>query len=139
MSEEQDKSPDWKGYGIDQAFVEQWVRATFGDKVMDDPEERGARVVEEAIELLQVLAHDKKAAREKAHKLVDAVFDKPVGDLDNEIGGTIVCLLALCGNQGKRLDEMAEKEITRIRNLPVETFRAKHKTKIAAGLSIPGK
>ncbi len=34
MSEE-DKMPDWKGYGIDQAVVERWIRKTFGDKIFE--------------------------------------------------------------------------------------------------------
>ena len=130
---DEEKSPDWKGYGIDQAVVEQWVRTTFGDKMFESKEERAARVLEEAVELYQVFAPGNRA---KAHKIVDMVFDKKVGELHNETGGLIVTLLAVCCNEGLRLDEMANKEITRIKSLPGDGFRKKQRDKADLGVSM---
>jgi hypothetical protein len=109
---DEEKSPDWKGYGIDQVVVEQWVRTTFGDKMFESKEERAARVLEEAVELYQVFGPGNRA---KAHKIVDMVFDKKVGELHNELGGLIVTLLAVCGNEGRRLCK--ERGLTRIDGL----------------------
>jgi hypothetical protein len=130
---DEEKSPDWKGYGIDQVVVEQWVRTTFGDKMFESKEERAARVLEEAVELYQVFGPGNRA---KAHKIVDMVFDKKVGELHNELGGLIVTLLAVCGNEGLRLDEMANKEITRIKSLPGDGFRKKQRDKADLGVSM---
>jgi hypothetical protein len=130
---DEEKSPDWKGYGIDQAVVEQWVRTTFGDKMFESKEERAARVFEEAAELYQVFGPGNRA---KAHKIVDMVFDKKAGKLHNEIGGVLVTMLALCGNEGLRLDEMANKEITRIKSLPSDGFRKKQRDKADLGVSM---
>lgn len=130
---DEEKSPDWKGYGIDQVVVEKWVRTTFGDKMFENKEERAARIFEEAAELYQVFALGNRA---KAHKIVDMVFDKKVGELHNEIGGVIVTLLALCANEGLRLDDMADKEITRVKSLPGDGFRKKQRDKADLGVSM---
>ena len=134
MSE--DRGPDWKGYGVSQALVEQWVRSRFTDKVFENKEEHGRRVLEEAIELFKVEARDPKEARAQAHKLVDAVFDKKVGELKQEIGGVAVTLLALCALHDLRLDELAEAEINRIMTTPAEEFRKKQQAKADNGLAV---
>ena len=133
--DEGDKSPDWKGYGVDQAVIEQFVRTRFGDKVMDNKEERAARVLEEAIELFQVDARDPKEGRAKAHKLIDVVFDKKVGDRKQEIGGLGVTLLALCAAHEHRLDELVKTEIARIMSMSPDHFLQKQTAKSDLGVA----
>jgi len=124
-------SMHWKGYLGDQLEAERLVRITWGDKSMDDPKERGMRVGEEAIETMQVL----KVSRDEAHRLVDMVYDKPVGEIDNEIGGVLFTMLSLCANLGKRLDVLYAKEIARFKSKDPKHFRDKQKLKNALGLS----
>jgi hypothetical protein len=95
---EQDRTPHWLNYGADQIEVERLVRATWGDKSFDSLPERGARVGEEGIETMQACGVD----RAKAHKIVDMVYDKPVGELRQEVAGVVFTLLALCAVQGER-------------------------------------
>ena len=121
----------WRGYLADQIEAEQLVRSTWGDKSMDDPHERGMRVAEEALETLQVL----KGTRAEAHALVDMVFDKPLGEIDNEIGGVLFTLMTLCANLGKRFDTLYAKEIARFKSKDPKFFRAKQKIKADLGLS----
>jgi hypothetical protein len=132
-----DETPTWISYGGDQAVVEQWVRTRFGDKVFESLEERALRVLEEGVELFDSEAKDREAARAKAHKLVDAVFDKAKGEQNQEAGGVIVTLLAYCAAKGLRLDKLADDEIARIQKLPVEHFRKRQQAKADAGVAAP--
>jgi hypothetical protein len=68
-----------------------WVAATFGADVMADVTERGFRFGEEAVELLQAVG----LTRMDVITLVNYVYDRPVGDMANEIGGCMVTLPSL--------------------------------------------
>ena len=125
-------SMHWKGYLGDQLEAERLVRITWGDKSMDDPKERGMRVGEEAIETMQVL----KVSRDEAHRLVDMVYDKPVGHLPQEIAGVAFTLLALCANRGLRLDEVVHAEMVRFKSKDPQHYRDKQKLKADLGVSI---
>ncbi len=129
-------STDWKGYGIDQAVVEQWVRTRFGDKVFEDVDERLNRAFEEMVELKQSEARDKVKARADAHKIVDRVFDRPAGDPAQEAGGVIVTLLAYCALRGARFDKLAGVEITRIMKTDPAVFRKKQGEKADLGIAM---
>jgi len=130
MDDDQDRGPAWPSYGTDQAAVEVWVRKTFGDKVMDNPVERGRRVMEEANELGQV----EGVTRAEAHKIVDAVFDKAKGELAQEVGGVGVTLLALCARHEMRLDDAVRVEIDRISQGEREKFRQRQLAKDNLGI-----
>ena len=130
MAEEQERGPAWPSYGADQAAVEVWVRKTFGDKIMDDEVERGRRVLKEAVELAQV----EGVTRQDAHKIIDAVFKKPKGELSQELGGVIVTLLAACARHEIRLDDIARAEIDRVQKGDGKKFRDKQATKSALGI-----
>lgn len=132
-----ERSPAWKTYGVDQAVIELWVRSRFGDKVFEDREERGLRVFEEAAELLQSIGSSKGSGdlRERAHALVDRVFDRPIGEVNQEIGGLGVTLLALCARVGVRLDSLVDTEIARIHEADSEQFRRKQTDKADLGLA----
>jgi len=132
MSERRDRSLDWKGYGCDQIEVERLIRRVFGDKSMDSAHERGIRCQEEATELGQVVG----VTRAEAHKIVDMVHDKPVGELRQEVGGVAFTLLAMCALQGLRLDDVFITEIARFRAKDPAHFQAKQKIKADLGLSL---
>ena len=130
MSDEE-RGSGWDAYGLDQIVVEGWVRRTFGDKLMDNPIERGRRVLEEAIELFQTSG----GSIEEAAALVKTVFGKPKGNLQQEVGGVIVTLLALCAHHGLRLDDIAKVEIERILSQDREAFRRKQGAKADLGIA----
>ena len=129
MSDDEN-GPDWRGYGVAQAVVKQWVRTRFNDKIMDSIDERVRRVAEEAIELMQAESRDKALAREEAHKLVDRVFDNPPGKPEQESGGVIVTMLAYCAARNLRFDKLAGIEITRIMESEPQTSGYKHNLKV---------
>lgn len=96
--------------GTYQARVNEWMQACFGPAISADGKERNHRHLEEALELVQACG----CTRSEAHQLVDYVFDRPVGEKAQEVGGVIVTLAALCQAQGINLQEAAERELARI-------------------------
>lgn len=103
-----------------------WLQHVFGDEIANDKEERGHRFIEEALELVQALG----CTKEHVYRLVDYVFDRPVGNSAQEVGGVMVTLAAACYANKIDLAEAAKKEHDRVW-LPevVEKVRAKQATK----------
>lgn len=76
--------------------VGKWCRAVFGDEIASNVKIRNFRFLEEALELVQSLG----CSREDATRLVDYVFNRPVGEPTQEMGGTFVTLYALAAAAG---------------------------------------
>lgn len=109
-----------------QSRVEPWLLECFGPMIAGDKEERNNRFLEEALELVQACG----STAEEAHKLVDYVFGRKVGEKRQEVGGVRVTLSALCLAQNIDEDNAAEAELDRIRQPEmVEAIREKQKTK----------
>ena len=109
-----------------QARVEPWLFECFGEMIAGDKEERNHRFLEEALELVQAC----DCTAEEAHKLVDYVFSRPVGEKSQEVGGVHVTLAALCLAQGIDGQAAAEAELSRITQPEmVERIREKQKRK----------
>jgi hypothetical protein len=113
-----------------QKRVADWVIISFGPEVLNDRDERGMRLVEEAIELGQAIG----LSQERLHVLVDYVYSRPVGHLPQEFGGTAVTLLAAAETCNINVGEELIKEIERVESIPVEHFRAKNRVKKSAGI-----
>lgn len=115
-----------------QSSVHKWCREAFGDDHAKSIEQRGIRLAEEAIEAAQAAGCN----REMVHRLVDHVFDRPVGDLAQEIGGVGVTLLALA--QAATIDADAEeiREFARVLSKPLSHFAARNAAKNAAGFNV---
>ncbi|MDR3551234.1 MAG: hypothetical protein P4L31_07515 [Candidatus Babeliales bacterium] len=109
-----------------QSKVRQWVINCFGEKIADDTIERNHRFLEESLELVQSTG----CSREDAHALVDYVFDRPVGEVYQEIGGVMVTLSALCSANKQPLFVNAMIELNMI-NQPeiIERIRIKQSKK----------
>lgn len=103
-----------------------WMRACFPPAVCFDKTERNHRFLEEALELVQSLG----CARSDAHMLVEYVFNRPIGEPSQEVGGTVVTLALLCAVHDLDMVEAGEIELSRIL-LPeiMEKIRAKQATK----------
>jgi hypothetical protein len=118
-----------------QSVVHRWCVNAFGDDHARSVEQRGIRLAEEAIETAQASG----CQAEMLHRLVDYVYSRPVGDLQQEIGGVGVTLLALGAAAAIDVDHAERKEITRVLSKPLEHFAARNAAKNAAGFSVlPG-
>lgn len=93
-----------------QLTVAMWAQNCFGAKIAEDKVERNHRFLEESLELVQSLG----CTKEEALQLVDYVFDRPVGEPTQEVGGVMVTLAGLCSANRIHLGESAEIELDRI-------------------------
>lgn len=112
--------------------VDRWMDACFGEPIKSDHLERADRLTEEALELVQTVPG---FTADRAHALVDYVFGRPVGERGQEVGGTIVCLAALCNTFGLSIQAEADRELARIWT-KVEQIRAKQAAK-PTGSALP--
>ena len=113
-----------------QATTFAWLRECFPDAVVHSGAERGARVLEESIELAQVMG----TSRELAHRLVDRVFDNPPGEPHQEVGGLYVTLAVASAVLGLDGGECWRRELARIQGRIAET-RARQAIKEAQGIT----
>jgi hypothetical protein len=107
-----------------QARVAPWMDACFGPEISADRVERNDRFLEEALELVQASGCDK----DRAHALVEYVFGRPQGDINQEVGGVMVTLAAHCLAHGVNMHAAAETELARIWT-KVEAIREKQAAK----------
>ena len=104
--------------------VKPWLHACFGETIAADVAERNYRFLEEALELVQACG----GTREDAHTLVDYVFDRPIGEKHQEIGGVMVTLAALCLAQKENMHHCGENELRRIW-IKIDAIREKQRNK----------
>lgn len=118
-----------------QAACVEWGRQVFNSDITNDPLERALRFGEEALELLQACG----LTKDEVTKLVDYVYSRPVGDIGQEVGGTVVCLVMLCEAEQLDLSDEAVTEFIRVDSTEMrEKIKAKHAQKRAAGLTSNG-
>ncbi len=109
-----------------QAQNHQWMLQCFGLEIACDAVERNHRFLEESLELVQ----SKGCTREEALMLVDYVYNRPVGEPFQEVGGVMVTLAALCSAADIKMDKAAEAELDRINDPEImEKIRVKQATK----------
>lgn len=112
------------GAGDFQSRVAPWMQACFGPEISADRIERNHRFLEEALELVQ--AND--CTESEAQQLVAYVYGRPKGEINQEVGGVMVTLAALCLAIGLDMHGAGETELARIWT-KVETIRAKQAAK----------
>uniref|UniRef100_UPI003BEF0140 hypothetical protein n=1 Tax=Burkholderia arboris TaxID=488730 RepID=UPI003BEF0140 len=110
--------------GSFQARVRSWIFECFGAEIAGDRDERNHRFFEEAAELVQACG----MTREEAHALVDYTWSRPVGETNQEVGGVMVTLAALCLANNLDMHEAAEIELARVWSR-IEQIRAKQAAK----------
>lgn len=93
-----------------QQGVARWMDEVFGADTASDVTERSMRFLEEALELVQALGLSHK----QCALVSDYVFNRPVGDPPQEVGGTMVTLAGLCEKTGIDMGHEAIKEYLRI-------------------------
>ena len=117
-----------------QMQVDDWMLECFGEEISSNKQERNFRFLEEALELVQSCG----ATKEEAMKLVDYVFDRPVGVLIQEVGGVMVTLYALCNTNNVDVMDAAQIEINRITQPEImEKIRAKQAAKLIKAGPLP--
>lgn len=109
-----------------QKRVVNWLMSCFSMEVCRDGIERNHRFLEEALELVQSL----DCTRSEAHQLVDYVFDRPVGEPMQELGGTLLTLTALANCHDMDLEAAGETELARVWT-KIDKIRAKQAAKPA--------
>lgn len=117
-----------------QTWVRNWVVDCFGKEVADNKEERNHRFLEEALELFQSLG----GTQQEANLLVEYVFNRPLGEPSQEVGGVATTLAALCSANELDLSGCAFKELARITSPEmIDKIRRKQATKPASS-PLPG-
>jgi len=107
-----------------QSRVLPWMVACFGSEVSNDRLERGDRLLEEVLELLQ--SGDYPMDRIAA--LVEYVYNRPKGEPAQEVGGVMITLAAYCLAHDLDMHQAGEIELSRIWT-KIEQIREKQKAK----------
>jgi NTP pyrophosphatase (non-canonical NTP hydrolase) len=113
-----------------QASVLAWAKAAFTAEQATSLPQRGLRLLEEATEAFQACGGDAQSA----HRLVDYVFGRPVGEVGQELGGVGVTLLALAAAAGLSAEDEEVREVERVLARPLEEFARRNRAKNDAGL-----
>ena len=108
-----------------QARVSAWIDRTFSKEHRTDPRVRSDRFMEEATELFQAMTAD----RERAHDIVDYVFDRPIGEPCQELGGVVVTAMGLTSCMGEDLSELSHLEVSRVESKSKAHFAARDSVK----------
>jgi len=117
-----------------QAGVAEWMGQCFLPSLYSNMTERGDRLLEEVLELLQAHGYDKA----RVPTLVDYVFGRPVGDPAQEVGGVMVTLAGYCWVAGLDMHANGQAELDRINQPDVMArIRAKQEAKNALHFDTP--
>jgi hypothetical protein len=115
-----------------QVQVADWCARAFGADHASSLPQRGIRMLEEAAEAAQAAG----VRREMAHKLIDYVWDRPAGELAQELGGVGVTVLALAQAAKLSADTCEQDEIARVLAKPIEHFAKRNRVKNDAGFNV---
>lgn len=107
-----------------QPLVVSWLHQVLPEALILDQTERHYRFIEEAIELVQAGG----LTKEDVLKMVDYVFDRPAGEIPQEIGGVMLTLAGLCHAHGRQLMTDANAELMRVHQV-IDKVREKNRTK----------
>lgn len=102
------------GSGHDLNFFQKraqaWFDACFVDKgATYGLDERAFRMLEEALEVFQACG----LKQDDVTKLADYVFSRPVGELDDELGGLLVCISLLASAHNSTLGYLTTSALNR--------------------------
>lgn len=117
-----------------QTDVAEWMGRCFLPSLYSNMTERGDRLLEEVLELLQAHGYDKA----RVPTLVDYVFGRPVGEPAQEVGGVMVTLAGYCWVAGLDMHAAGDAELARISQPEVMAkIRAKQEAKNALHFDTP--
>lgn len=117
-----------------QAGVSEWMGQCFLPSLYSNMTERGDRLLEEVLELLQAHGYDQG----RVATLVDYVFGRPAGEPAQEVGGVMVTLAGYCWVAGLDMHAAGEAELQRIKQPEVmDKIRRKQEAKNALHFDTP--
>ncbi|WP_242890300.1 hypothetical protein [Stenotrophomonas maltophilia] len=117
-----------------QAGAAEWMGKCFLPSLYSNMTERGDRLLEEVLELLQAHGY----AKARVPTLVDYVFGRPVGDPAQEVGGVMVTLAGYCWVAGLDMHAAGDAELARINQPDVMAkIQAKQEAKNALHFDTP--
>ncbi|MCD9087391.1 hypothetical protein [Stenotrophomonas sp. SY1] len=117
-----------------QDSVGAWMAECFFPSLYSNMTERGDRLLEEVLELLQAHGYD----RARVPTLVNYVFGRPIGQPAQEVGGVMVTLAAYCWVAGLDMHSAGDVELARINQPAVMAkIRAKQESKNALHFDTP--
>ncbi|MGT9867595.1 hypothetical protein ACSYHF_18095 [Stenotrophomonas maltophilia group sp. P373] len=117
-----------------QAGVAEWMGQCFLPSLYSNMTERGDRLLEEVLELLQANGYDSA----RVPTLVNYVFGRPVGEPAQEVGGVMVTLAGYCWVAGLDMHAAGDAELARINQPKVmANIRAKQEAKNALHFETP--
>lgn len=111
-----------------QRRVASWMDSCFEGNldIINDVDERNARFLEEAIELVQANGF----SEEQTQLITKYVYGRPKGEPSQEIGGVMVTLAALANPLGHSIEAASETELARILDPDMQSrIREKQKSK----------
>jgi NTP pyrophosphatase (non-canonical NTP hydrolase) len=111
-------------------IVWDWGTRCFGVAHMEHTPIRALRMIEESIELAQACGVD----HEQLHKLVDIVYARKRGNVNQEVGGAYLTLRMLCRAFELDIEEEYLREIRRCLSKNPADFAARNEDKIQLGL-----
>lgn len=114
-----------------QARVDVWMEACFGTAISADKLERGDRLLEEVLEMLQSEGYP----LQRVASLTSYVWSRVPGYPPQEVGGVKVTLAAFCSAHGINMHAAGEAELARIWT-KIEAIRAKQAAK-PTGSALP--
>ena len=127
-------APTLAGKGSYQQRVAEWMQQAFIPSLYSNMTERGDRVLEEVLELLQSHGYDPA----RVATLVQYVFGRPAGEPAQEVGGVMVTLAGYCFIAGLDMHAAGEAELARICQPEVMAkIRAKQEAKNALHFDTP--
>lgn len=127
-------APTLAGKGSYQQRVADWMQQAFIPSLYSNMTERGDRVLEEVLELLQSHGYDPA----RVATLVQYVFGRPAGEPAQEVGGVMVTLAGYCFIAGLDMHAAGEAELARICQPEVMAkIRAKQEAKNALHFDTP--
>jgi hypothetical protein len=111
-------------------IAREWAERCFGIDHVNNFAIRSLRTLEEAAEMSQAFG----VSRELALKAINTVYDRPVGDPEQEMGGVLHTMNILCDAMGVEPDEIAERELRRCLKKSPEHFAKRNQEKLDLGL-----
>lgn len=103
-----------------------WAIRCFGQEHVTNGTVRGLRHVEEAVELAQALG----ASKPDVIKVVNIVYDRPIGSVFGEVGGSLLTLVVLCESHGIDPEIALEHELKRVLGKPTKHFSDRNAEKV---------
>jgi hypothetical protein len=114
-----------------QKRVTDWAIRCFGEEHVFDPQVRGMRLLEEAIEFAQSV----NVPTDKCKAIVDYVYSRPAGTPKQELGGVAITAIAAATAIQENFFGVTMTELTRIEAKSPEHFTARNQTKIDLGFA----